>query len=353
MSLLEIDGRAAFNKLEARTEGKGDSKILVVDLKMSIVAPNDVLIHFHPQLRLMMFDKDGKPRFPVMGAIPWSYEFPNQYVEIHPDVWRPLKLHGCRLKNFSFFAMDAGKVRLGFTVHVRPSEGDFEIMGRVLAQAVTLQVRNDNLDLFAKPKAPPERKVPEEPELPLEEPTREPQAAAPEEPPPPLALPVATAPTDVVLAEPPAPLDPADPNAVPAFNPAGTPLGIRLDKRKHPVGGTYEDNGTVYDITGQGEKSITLSARYAHTKPAAAEPAAPQPEVALEVTEKLLVFMKTAGSAEAMKIEDDRDFDTGFTIACRSAGLTKAFVEDNLTELQSAFTDGYDAELTRAEGPTA
>lgn len=374
MSLLEIDGRATFSALNAKKEGKGDSKILTVDLKLNMLTSNEVLIHFHPQLRVMLFDKDNMPRFPLMGAVPWGYEFPNQYVEIHPDVQRPLLLHACRLKNFDFFAMDGGKVRLGFSVHVRPSDGDFEIMGKILAEAVTLKVRNDNMDLFGeKPKATPQRAT-AEPQLTLEDTEKAVHIAAA------IALITSTRKTSIsyvqrqlkltynataqlleelerigivspmkengvreVLAHAPAETPPAvdkvveGPDLVPAFNPAGTPLGMKLDKRKHLVGTTYEDGGVVYDITGQGENSITLSARM----PGA--PAEEPPPPPMELTDAVLSAMKAAGQAEAKKEDEDRDFDTGFATACREGSLPKDFIEENLVELQAAFADGFES----------
>lgn len=373
MSLLEIDGRATFSALSAKKEGKGDSKVLTVDLKLNIITSNEVLIHFHPQLRLMLFDKDGKPRFPLMGAVPWAYEFPNQYVEIHPDVQRPLLLHACRLKNFDFFAMDSGKVRVGFSAHVQPNNGDFEVMGKILAESVRLKIRNDNLDLFGEKKADPQRPTlsvtVSEPELPLEVASAgaastietERVAAA-------IALVTSTRKASIsyvqrqlkltyneaallleelervgvvspvkangvrdVLAPNPADLESAD--MVPAVNPAGTPLGIRLNKRDHPVGSVHEDGGIIYDVTGQGDKTITLAAR-----------------PALELSEEMLAAMREAGKAEAKKEEDDRDFDTGFVSACQAAKLPRAFVDENLVELQAAFTDGFEEEGSAPEG---
>lgn len=333
MSLLEIDGRARFNALNARKEGKGDVKILAVDLKFSIDTSNEVLIHFHPQLRLMMFDKDGAPRFPVMGAIPWSYEFPNQYVEIQPDAYRSLKLNACRLKNFEFLALDNGKVRVGFSAQVRPSDGDFELMGKILAESVVLKVRNDNLDLFGD-KAKQERKAAQL-ELqvlgtaaPVEAPPAEAAAAQPE----------ATTEVAPAVAEPPPSVQPEQEtgdDVVPVINGAGIPLGFRISKGKHPVGSMYQISGITYDVSGQGENSITLLARI----PGA--PAAPGPS---DITKDMLERMKQAGRDEAKKDEDDRDFDTGFSAACKAAGLKRAFVEENLVELQAAFADGFEEE---------
>lgn len=315
-SLLDLDGRATFTNLNARKEGKGDVKVLAVDLKLNLVTDNEVLIHFHPQLRVMLFDKDGKARFPLMGPVPWEYTFNNMYVEIHPDVHRPLTFHACRLESFEFFAKDNGKVRLGFAIKVKPSDGDFEIIGRILAESVRLKVRSDNLDLFAPARAEPQRAAPEPESEP--EPIPAHKAHAAEE---------ASVEVD------------GDDNVVAAINGAGTPLGMRLNKKKHPVGSWLQDAGITYDVVAQGEKTITLLAR--------SEPTEPLPEI--ELTPAVLAAMKAAGQAEAAKFDDDRDFDTGFVKACEASGLPRAFVEENLVELQAAFTDGYEEETEQPE----
>lgn len=334
MSLLEIDGLARFSALNARKEGKGDVKVLTVDLKFNIDTSNEVLIHFHAQLRVMLFDKDGMPRFPIAGPLPWVYEFANQYMEVQPDAYRPLKLHGCRLKNFEFLALDGNKVRIGFSAQVRPTDGDFELMGKILAEKVGLKVRNDNLQLFQAPRAEPQRAAPAQ--LQLED---TPAAAAPVSGEPPASAPAASEPQPPADPAPAAtaPIEEGD-DVVPAVNAAGTPLGIRLSKSRHPVGSVYENAGITYDVTGQGDNTITLMAR---TPGAPAPAAAPKPP--LELNDGLLAFMNTAGQFEAKKEEDDRDFDTGFAMACRNANLPREFIEENLVELQAAFADGFEA----------
>lgn len=58
-----------------------------------------------------------------------------------------------------------------------------------------------------------------------------------------------------------------------------------------------------------------------------------------EITEK----MKTLGAAEAAKHEDDRDFDGGLNQAYVTLGLSKQFVDEYLTELTAAYTDGWES----------
>lgn len=311
---FELEGSASLLQLNARKEGPEDHKVLATDLKLRIVTSNDILLSFHPQLRLMLFDKDGEPRFTRLGTVSWDQEFQQMALEMNaPLVDRVLKFSDVKLRKFTFEARKAGQVDLVFQATVKPDKGEFDILGQVLCADYTgIKIFGRQADLFVeKPAAPPA------PAAVVEQP------AAVEE----------AAPIVEVLA-----------NSVDAVNPAGIPLGFKLDKRQHPVGTSFEDGGIVYDVTGQGAKTITLAARIAGAPPEA--PEIPPPPPLTEITADILAKIKGAGKTEAAKHEDDRDFEAGFARACQDAGLSRADVDEFLTELQSEYTEGWETETT-------
>lgn len=149
-SPLEITGRAAIAHLSARKEGKGDAKVLAVDLKLAVITSNELLISFHPQLRVMLYDRDGMPRFKEMGAVPWEREFHRMLLELRSDVLeKPIRFTGVKVYDFEFVAKEVGKVRAIFKAQIRPEQGEFESLGKLLAEPCDLTLHNLNNDLFA------------------------------------------------------------------------------------------------------------------------------------------------------------------------------------------------------------
>jgi len=61
------------------------------------------------------------------------------------------------------------------------------------------------------------------------------------------------------------------------------------------------------------------------------------------LTPEITAQMKTLGSAEAAKHEDDRDFERGIEQAYKTLGLSKQFVDEYLAELQDAYTQGWES----------
>lgn len=257
-SPLEITGRAAIAHLSARKEGKGDAKVLAVDLKLAVLTSNELLISFHPQLRVMLYDRDGMPRFKEMGAVPWEREFHRMLLELRSDVLdKPIRFTGVKVYDFEFVAREGGKVKTIFKAQIRPEQGEFESLGKLLAEPCDLTLHNLNNDLFAgEPGA-------EEPRPPVNEPA---PGSAP-------AAPAAA----------------AEPEAEPLTEPLPDSAPTAID----------------------------------------------------DLSEDVLRQVREAGEREAAKHEDDRDFDGGMKGIFVALNLTKDFVDEYLTELQGAYTEGW------------
>lgn len=150
---LHIIGKAKLVHINARKEGPEDAKELATDLKFTLRTDSDFLIYFHPQLRVMLFDKTGEPRFPLMGPVDWDYEFQKMRLTMDPMTLDPeLRFEGVKLKKWIFQPRQNGKVDVSFSAQVKPDRQEFGIIGRALiAEEVTLFVQSENGDLFDEP----------------------------------------------------------------------------------------------------------------------------------------------------------------------------------------------------------
>lgn len=328
---FELTGSASLLQLNARKEGPEDHKVLATDLKLRIVTSNEILLAFDPLLRVSLYDKLGEPRFARMGTVSWDQEFTNMALEIDGlRADRVLKFGAVKVRKFTFEPRKAGQVDLVFQATLKPDKGELDVLGQVLlADSARIRIFALQGDMFSTTAAAPAAAAPANAASQGIPPG---EASALAVPPP---RPADAAPAAPPAAEP-APTAEAGENSVMAVNGAGIPLGFRLDKRQHPAGTTFEDGGIVYDVTGMGEKTITLRAR----DPAPA--VSPPPPPLAELTEEIKGKVKAAGQVEAAKHEDDRDFEAGFTRACLDIGLSKADVDEFYGELQSVYTEGWE-----------
>ena len=367
---LHFIGPARLVHINARKEGPEDDKVLACDLKFALTASNDLLISFHSQLRMMLFNKEGEPRFPLMGPVDWDYEFRQMRLSIDPlNLDQEQHYDGVKLKKWLFAPKKGGLVDVSFQAQLNPDRNQFGIIGRMLiAESVRIYVRSANGDLFEDAESTAKRKqaaaegtrqVSPDEVAAVEEVTRAARINA-------MGLETAaelaqnavapdlekgdltTVGNDRSATNPSAEESASIPgaaasedhdNVVPAFNGAGIPLGFRLDKRQHPAGSTVEQGGIVYDVIGQGAGKIVLSAQM----PKKEKPAPAKVNVGDELTEELKKGMYFSGAGEAAKHEDDRDFDGGRTSAYTALGLSRAFVEENLAELESAYLEGWES----------
>lgn len=252
MTSFELDSDARITHLGARKEGPTDARILACDLKLDVTTSNDILLALHGKLRLLLFTEDGKPRLEQMGRMEWNQGFRGMVLELvsagHPD----LKFLGVTVKDFDIaYAKTDGKVQLVFKAQVKPDNGQFELLGKMLiADTVRVRVHPGIGDLFDD---------------------SSPAAAA---------------------------------------------------QRLHETAKADGASVTVISDDGAGgTRQVHLGA----------------------LTDDVIEKMKNFGAAEAAKHEDDRDFDEGRTRAYQALGLSKQFVDEYLTELEAAYTEGWES----------
>jgi hypothetical protein len=258
MTPFEFNGAGRLVHLNARREGPEDARVLACDLKLAVVTSNDILVSFHPQLRLMLFQKDGEPRFLKMGAVPWDHAFKGMVLRLARLVATPVQFVGVTVKDFDFLARKNGKVEMHFKAQVKPDHGQFESLGKILLEEdLTLAIHSADGQLFG-----------------------------------------------------------ADEDIVARAAGEAAQGGMHDIAKKDGTSVTIMATDDAGNVT----SAVTLGA----------------------LTTEIEQQMRGFGKVEAEKHEEDRDFDVGFHLACGALNLGKAFVDEYFSELQSAYTEGWE-----------
>lgn len=125
--------------VNARAEHHGDEMKAMYDIKVVSFCENYDLIHFHPELRSMLFKRNDDPdlneqgnpdaltklRFPEIGSIKWDKEFVGYDAQIQwgIDETSGIDVEDCRLKKFVFTPQPAGGIVLiqfNLVAHIKP-----------------------------------------------------------------------------------------------------------------------------------------------------------------------------------------------------------------------------------------
>lgn len=147
MIKLEFDKqRAKLANVNVRSEVKGEDREPAADLKVHIRAPNDILAHFHPSLKsLLYYFDDARPadladaaqrategyaphrRMPSLtGPLNWDDGMENATVAIGvPGAKTVLELVGCKVNSIQITPLDGGTVDLVLRVQAHPDEKQF------------------------------------------------------------------------------------------------------------------------------------------------------------------------------------------------------------------------------------
>lgn len=124
--MFELNQKVKLASLNARAELHGEERKPAFDLKFEAACGNDVLIHFHPELRQMLYKKADAPdlveqvdpealsalRFPKMSAIKWDWEGAGYTLTVPYgiDDKSAIKLGDCTIDDFKFAAQNGGTV---------------------------------------------------------------------------------------------------------------------------------------------------------------------------------------------------------------------------------------------------
>ncbi|MGE5622215.1 MAG: hypothetical protein ACM3WS_03555 [Bacillota bacterium] len=138
--MFELKSQVKLASVNPRAEIHGEDRVPAFDLKIEAVCPNDVLIHFHPELRQQLYKKAEDPdlveqldgealtalRFPKMGAIKWDAELTGYKVEVDYGIGGDsnIVLGECKLDGFKFSPQNGGSVGLTFRIICHPQSED-------------------------------------------------------------------------------------------------------------------------------------------------------------------------------------------------------------------------------------
>ncbi|HXC41136.1 MAG TPA: hypothetical protein VN667_19545, partial [Burkholderiales bacterium] len=143
-----LDGKARLKHINLRKEGEEDNKELASDLKFEATTGADLLLAFHPQLRLMLFNPDGEVRFPMMGAVSWAGQFNSMAVRISPNEPGERRFNSAKLKSFVFEPQRGFKVKVTLSAQIHPQAGDPDFLAECLHEDVPIQIEAMG-DLFS------------------------------------------------------------------------------------------------------------------------------------------------------------------------------------------------------------
>lgn len=129
--------KVKLSSVNPRAEIHGEERKPAFDLKFEAACCNDVLIHFHPELRQMLFKKNEQPdlvdqsndkesltalRFPKMGGIKWDWEGAGYALTVPYgiDDKSAIKLGDCKVDDFKFVPQNGGTVMLSWRTICHP-----------------------------------------------------------------------------------------------------------------------------------------------------------------------------------------------------------------------------------------
>ena len=136
-SPLSIKGTARLKSINLRVEGNEDNRTPAADLKVEVNTTADVLLSFHPTLRLMLFDKDGAPRYPAIPEIKWDAEIPSALITLkRPGRKEPFEYVCKKLKSFEFVPFPGFNLGMTMSAQIYPADGDADHLHRMLQEDV-------------------------------------------------------------------------------------------------------------------------------------------------------------------------------------------------------------------------
>jgi len=158
--MFELQEQSAkLASVNPRSEIHGDERVAAFDLKFEVDMPNDVLIHFHPELRTTLFKKNENPdlvdqvdedrerlvdlRFPKLGALKWDWEGTGYSLSVehglggqHSDIL----LGDVKIDKFTFVPKSGGTVSLHFRAIVHPLSHDVGKLCEKIQQEVLISL---------------------------------------------------------------------------------------------------------------------------------------------------------------------------------------------------------------------
>lgn len=154
--MFDLKQAVKLATVNARAELHGEDPKPAFDLKIEAIVASDALIHFHPELRQMLYKKDDSPdlvdqinpdaltvlRFPKMGPMKWDWEGVGYAVTVGYGLGgvSDIKLSDCKIDHFKFEAQNGGSVLLTFRVIAHPDTADVGKLCEFIQKNIDLTV---------------------------------------------------------------------------------------------------------------------------------------------------------------------------------------------------------------------
>lgn len=155
--MLELsEHQCKLSSINPRAELHGEEPKPACDLKFEAACPSSVLVHFHPELRQMIFKAQENPdlveqggedqltalRFPKLGALKWDWEGSGYTLTIDYGIGgkSDITLGDCKVDGIKLEPMNGGTVRLVFRVIAHPEASDMGKIYELIGQDVTVDL---------------------------------------------------------------------------------------------------------------------------------------------------------------------------------------------------------------------
>lgn len=148
--------KVKLSSVNPRAEIHGEERKPACDLKFEVACGNDVLIHFHPELRGMLFKKDETPdlvdqatpealtalRFPRLGTLRYDWEGAGYTLTLAYGIGgkSDIVLGDCQVDSMRIDPMQGGTVKLGFRVICHPESKQMGQLCELIQQEVSINV---------------------------------------------------------------------------------------------------------------------------------------------------------------------------------------------------------------------
>lgn len=155
--MFEIkEAQVKIQSVNARAEMHGDKSVPAFDLKCEVNCSNDALIHFHPELRTMLYKKNDQPdlvdqadpeainalRFPKMGALKWDFEGTGYSARVAYGMGgkSDIMLGDVKVDGLRIAPQQGGTVLISFRVIAHPATDDVGRLCEMIQQTVEMDV---------------------------------------------------------------------------------------------------------------------------------------------------------------------------------------------------------------------
>ena len=149
--------RVKLANFNARAELHGEDREPAADLKIEMLAPNDILSEFDSDLKSSLYRKPNangdqaelldtgpgylpKLRFPRMGEFAWDEKMEHAELTIHQGR-SDLNLIECIVDSFKFAPADGGQIGLTFRVRCKPDERQAGKLYTLTQQAIDVTLK--------------------------------------------------------------------------------------------------------------------------------------------------------------------------------------------------------------------